>query len=264
MYNPHIRPFRILRLLQKTTLYIMQTKHLLLVLILFSAPTILSASAPSPLKGEIERFALEVSAEYAYNRTYAHFANINLRAFMPINTHFEMQANIRLSSANVYAGALTVRPKFPLPVGDLFLETDLFYTALARNRANDFCAAVALGYRMDYVSVRIGMFGRVMNDWNTDYHSAAAYVCEPFNMLYEIKVGCRPSDCPWNIWVALSNIDDFQMERAWQPIFRLGARYDIDTHWRTILEGEIKPTGIFHLNATLYSAYLRAGFAYRF
>ena len=117
---------------------------------------------------------------------------------------------------------------------------------------------------MDYVSVRIGMFGRVMNDWNTDYHSAAAYVCEPFNMLYEIKVGCRPSDCPWNIWAALSNIDDFQMERAWQPIFRLGARYDIDTHWRTILEGEIKPTGIFHLNATLYSAYLRAGFAYRF
>ena len=244
----------------------MQTKHLLLVLILFSAPTILSASTPSPCREGFSGspYALEVSAEYAYNRTYTHFANINLRAFMPINTHFEMQANIRLSSANVYTGALTVRPKFPLPVGDLFLETDLFYTALARNRANDFCAAVALGYRMDYVSVRIGMFGRVMNDWNTDYHSAAAYVCEPFNMLYEIKVGCRPSDCPWNIWAALSNIDDFQIERAWQPIFRLGARYDIDTHWRTILEGEIKPTGIFHLNATLYSAYLRAGFAYRF
>ena len=145
----------------------MQTKLLLLVLILFSAPTILSASTPSPCREDRggSPYALEVSAEYAYNRTYAHFANINLRAFMPINTHFEMQANIRLSSANVYTGALLVRPKFPLPVGDLFLETDLFYTAFARNRANDFCAAVALGYRMDYVSVRIGMFGRVTNDW---------------------------------------------------------------------------------------------------
>lgn len=248
----------------------MKTKHFLLLFFLLFTPSLFGVPASDAQRGDFREgwggspYSLEVSAEYAYNRTYAHFANINLRAFMPINTHFEILANIRLSSANVYTGALLVRPKFPLPVGDLFLETDLFYTAFARNRANDFCAAVALGYRMDYVSVRIGMFGRVMNDWQTDYHSEAAYVCEPFNLLYELKVGCRPSDCPWNIWVAASNIDDFQMERMWQPIFRLGARYDIDTHWRTILEGEIKPTGMFHLNATLYSAYLRAGFAYRF
>ena len=211
-----------------------------------------------------ERYALEVSAEYAYNRTYTHFANINLQAQLPIYACFEMDARVQLSSANVYTGALAMRPKFPLPVGELFLETELLYKALARNHQSDFCGAVAVGYRMDYVSVRLGMFGRVMQAWNTDYHSAAAYNCEPFNLLYELKVGCRPQNCSWNVWAAISNVDDFQMERMWQPIFRLGGRYDIDTHWRTILEAECKPTGMFHLNATFYSAYLRAGFAYRF
>lgn len=211
-----------------------------------------------------ERYSVEVSAEYAYNRTYTHFANINIKAQMPVNPYFEMDAAVQLSSANVYTGAFVARPKFALPVGELFLETELLYKAFARNRQNDFCGAVSIGYRMDYVSVNVGMFGRVMNAWDTDYHSEAAYNCEPFNLLYQLWVGCRPDTCCWNIWAAVSNVDDFQMERMWQPIFRLGARYDIDSHWRTVLEAECKPTGMFHLNATLYSAYVRAGFAYRF
>ena len=50
-----------------------------------------------------------------------------------------------------------------------------------------------------------------------------------------------------------------------QPLATLPCgRYDIDEHWRVSLDGELKITGMFHLNATFYAAYLRAGFSYRF
>lgn len=209
-------------------------------------------------------YALSISAEYAYNRTWEHFGNLNIQALMPINPHFELQTNVQLSSANVYTGALILRPKFALPVGELFAETEVLYRAIARNRQGDFCAALSVGYRMDYISLNIGMFGRVMSTWDRDWHTEETYNAEPFNLLYRLEVFCRPQTSHWNISACMANIDDYKMERMWQPIFMLGGRYDIDQHWRVALSGECKPTGMFHLNATFYSAYLRAGFTYKF
>lgn len=209
-------------------------------------------------------YQLSVMGEYAYNRTWEHMGNLDIQALMPINPYFEMQTNLRFSTANVYTGALILRPKFALPVGELFLETEILYNAIARNRQSDFCAALSLGYRMDYVSVNVGMFSRVMSSWDRDLHSSEAYNSEPFNLLYRLEVFCRPQISRWNISAAFANIDDYQMERIWQPIFTLGGRYDIDSHWRVLLSAQCKPTGMFHLNATFYAAYVRAGFTYKF
>ena len=209
-------------------------------------------------------YELSVSAEYAYNRTYEHFGNFNIQALMPINPYFELQTNLQASTANYYTGALILRPKFVLPVGELFTETEVLYRALARNRLGDFCASLSLGYRMDYVSFQIGVFGRVMSSWDRDWNTEETYNTEPFNLLYRMEVFCRPQTSRWNISACVANIDDYQMERMWQPIFMLGGRYDINDHWRVLLQGECKPTGMFHLNATFYSTYIRAGFTYKF
>lgn len=210
------------------------------------------------------RYQISVLGEYAYNRTWEHMGNIDILALMPINPYFEMQTNVQLSSASVYTGAVVLRPKFSLPAGELFLETELLYKAVARNRQSDFCGAVSIGYRMDYVSLNIGMFGRVMSAWDRDWHSDQTYNVEPFNLLYRLEVFCRPQTEKWNISACIANIDDYQMERMWQPMFMLGGRYDIDNHWRVKIEAECKPTGMFHLSATFYSAFVRTGFTYRF
>lgn len=117
---------------------------------------------------------------------------------------------------------------------------------------------------MDYVSFQIGVFGRVMSSWDRDWNTEETYNIEPFNLLYRMEVFCRPQTSRWNISACVANIDDYQMERMWQPIFMLGGRYDINDHWRVLLQGECKPTGMFHLNATFYSAYIRTGFTYKF
>ena len=210
------------------------------------------------------RYSVSGLAEYSYNKTWSHHANFDVQALLPFNPYFEMETKLQFSTANVYTGVVQLRPKFEMPVGEIFVETDILYKAVARNRISDITAALGLGYRMDYVSVTLGLFSRVISDWNRSWYTEDAYVAEPFNLLYRLEVFCRPQNNPWNLSFMFSNVDDYQMERMWQPLFSLGAWYDFNDHCRLNLATQCKPTGMFHLDATFYGATFRAGFTYRF
>lgn len=211
-----------------------------------------------------EKYSLSLMAEYGYNRTWEHMGNVDVFAHMPVVKNVQIDARVQYCSANVLTGAIVLRPTFDLPVGQLFAETEVLYKGVLCNRMSDFCAALSVGWRFDYVSVQIGGFTRVMDSWDRDWHSEDKYETEPFNLLYRLEIFCRPQTNNWNISVGLSNKEDWQMERMWQPMILLGSRYDINEHWRVHLDGQMKITGMFHLNATFYAAYLRAGFSYRF
>ena len=210
------------------------------------------------------RYTISGALEYSYNTTWGHHANFDIQGLMPFNPYFEMEARLQFSSANVHTMALQFRPKFELPVGEMFLETDIYYRAVARSRMNDFTAALGMGYRMDYVSVTLGVFSRVFDDWDRDWHSNDTYVVEPFNLLYRLEVFCRPQTNPWNLSFLFSDVDDYQMERMWQPLFGIRAYYDVVDHWRLNFGLQFKPMGMFHLDATFYGITFRAGFSYRF
>jgi len=238
-------------------------KKVLLILSFVLCPLYMVLMAANPGFGD-RRYSVTGMLEYSYNKTWGHHANFDIQGLMPFNPHFEMEAKMQLSTANVYTGAVYLRPKFELPVGEMFLETDIMYRAVARNRIGDITAALAVGYRMDYVSVTLGVFSRVMDDWNRDWHTNDTYVVEPFNLLYRLEVFCRPQANPWNLSFVFTNVDDKHMERMWQPLFMINAYYDVVDHWRLLFGAQCKPTGMFHLDATFYGASLRAGFSYRF
>ena len=236
-------------------------KNLLLLFWVCCPAWLLAAGNP----GFGERgYRLTAMAEYGYNTTWSHHANLDVQALMPINTHFEMEGKIQLSTAGVYSGALQLRPKFELPVGELFIETDLYARIIGRNQVTDYTAAVGLGYRMDYVSITLGSYSRVMSDWNRDWHTTDTYLVEPFNLLYRLEVFCRPQNNPWNLSFVFSDVDDYQMERMWQPLFAANAYYDVVDHWRLNFGLQCKPTGMFHLDASFYGITFRAGFTYKF
>lgn len=220
-------------------------------------------AAGTPGFGE-RRYSVSGMVEYSYNTMWSHHANFDIQALMPINPYFEMEAKLQFSTANVHTGALQLRPKFELPVGELFIETDLMYRAVLRNRIGDITAGLGLGYRMDYVSLTFGLFARVMNNLDRSWYNDEDYLVEPFNLMYRIEVFCRPQTSPWNVSFMLSNVDDYQMERMWQPLFSAGAWYDVTDHWRLNFAAQCKPTGMFHLDATFYGAFFRTGFTYRF
>ena len=236
-------------------------KKRILIFFISFCPLMLMAANPG---FGTRKYEVSGMVEYSYNTTWGHHANFDVQALMPINPHFEMEANLQLSTANVHTGMMKLRPKFELPVGEMFLESDLMYAAHARTHIGDITAAVGLGYRMDYVSVTIGSFFRVMDDWTRSWYSNETYMVEPFNLLYRLEVFCRPQDNNWNLSFLFSNIDDYHMERMWQPLFSVRAWYDVTEHWRLNMGVQCKPTGMFHLDASFYGATARAGFTYKF
>jgi opacity protein-like surface antigen len=209
-------------------------------------------------------YAVTLHAGYAHNLTYGSFANFDVDAYMPINPYFEMEANVRTSTANVHSLGVQLRPKFAVPVGELFLEDRLMGRFVARDNVSEFAHAISLGYRMQYVSVQMGMLSRVIAPMPYERNSDDMHISEPFNFLYRVEAFVRPQTSCWNIAIAISNVDDYMMERAWTPMLYLGGWYNVDDHWRLRLSGKYKNSGMFHMNAHYYAAELRVGAEYRF
>lgn len=240
-------------------------KHFLLLLAICLSATAYAntpiSDSPQPIS---KQYSLSFHAGYGHNLTYGSFANFDIDAYMPINQYFEAEANIRTSTANVHSLGVQLRPKFALPVGELYLEDRLLGRIEARDRVNEFTHAISLGYRMQYVNVQLGLFSRVIVPAPYKGDRNNAYITEPFNLLYRVEAFVLPDTSCWNIAIAISNVDDHVMERAWIPMLYLGGWYDVNSHWRLRLSGKYKNAGIFHMNAHYYACEISAGAEYRF
>lgn len=211
-----------------------------------------------------EQYAVSLHVGYGHNLTYGSHANFDIDAYLPINKHFDMQASVRTSTANFYTAGVQLRPKFVLPVGELYLEDRLMLRFVSRDSFRDFVHALSVGYMMQYVNVQVGMANRIITPLPYTKRSGDEMILEPFDAVYRVEAFVRPQTSSWNISLCLSNMDNYQVERMWQPMFYLGGWYDINEHWRVRLSGKMKLAGMFHLNAHYYGAELRAGAEYRF
>ena len=209
-------------------------------------------------------YSLSLHAGYGHNLTYGSFATFDIDAQLPINQYFEAETNLRTSTANVHTLGVQLRPKLALPVGELFLEDRLMANFLLRDHVNEFAHAISLGYRMQYVSAQLGFFSRVMVPMPYERNSDNASISEPFKLLYRVEAFVRPATSSWNLAVAISNVDDYMMERPWTPMLYLRGWYDVNNHWRLHLAGKYKNAGMFHMNAHYYASELRVGAEYRF
>lgn len=209
-------------------------------------------------------YSLSLHAGYGHNLTYGSFATFDIDAQLPINQYFEAEANLRTSTANVHTLGVQLRPKFALPVGELFWEDRLMANFLLRDHVNEFAHAISLGYRMQYVSAQLGLFSRVMVPMPYERNSTNGTISEPFKLLYRIEAFVRPETSRWNLAVAISNVDDFVMERPWTPMLYIRGWYDVSQHWRLHLAGKYKNAGMFHMNAHYYASEVRVGAEFRF
>ena len=210
------------------------------------------------------KYTVSLHAGYGHNLTYGSFSIFDVDAYMPINQYFEAEANVRTSTANVHTIGLQMRPKFALPVGELFLEDRLMANFIARDQLNEFIHAISLGYRMQYVSAQLGLFSRVMIPQPYNRNSDNARISEPFMLLYRVEAFVRPESSCWNLAIAISNVDDHMMERPWNPALYLRGWYDVNEHWRLHLAGKYKNAGMFHMNAHYYASEVKLGAEYRF
>ncbi len=226
-------------------------------------PLVAAVCTSASLHGQA-RYSVSAVAEYQYNKTYGSQGAFGLLADIPVNEHFDLQPAFQTSTAKYYTAALQARALFPLPAGQIYLKNRIIFKDVARSNMYDACFGLSLGYDWDYLDVEVGMFSRFMDTFGRNYHSLDATLCEPFNLIYSIKGSVRPKSSRWNVTLGMSNVDIFEMERGWQPLFSLGGRFDVTDSIVMTLDTFCKPAGMFHLNAEFYAETVRFGLTYKF
>lgn len=209
-------------------------------------------------------YSVSLQIGYGHNLTYGSMGNFDIDGYIPVNRYFEIEANLRTSTANYHTLGVQLRPKFALPKGELYLEDRLMARFLVRDYVNEWLHTISLGYRMQYVNVQVGIITRVIMPLPYEKNTLNKNIVEPFQLFYHIEGFVRPTTSPWNISIAISNVDDYMIERPWNPMLYLGSRYDIDEHWRLCISGKYKNAGMFHMNAHYYASEVRMGTEYRF
>lgn len=238
----------------------MKIKYLLLSLLLLLATTTLKAES---YYGD-NCYAIGAQAGYGYNHTYLHYGQFGINAFLPIHRHFEGEVNLRATTASTYSVNVRTQPKFMLPVGELYLRTQIQYNLILRDRFQGLNGIFGVGYRMDYVDVMVAYGTRVMATLDMVNTSTEHGISEPHNFVYRVEAFVRPHTSPWNLSFWASNLTDYQMERMFTPLFGARARVTLAPGWQLNLYAMVKPVGISNLAPSFYGAEAGVGCMYLF
>ena len=236
-------------------------KKLIFIALLISGvlfPGILNASSG---------YSISLMGVYGWNETWKSHGGVDVIGYFPINSHFEATASAECLSAGAFSTTLVARPKFILPVGEIFLDGSLHYRHFSRYRTADFDIAASAGYRMDYVSAQFGLISHTSLDYEYSSEvssSGSRNVSEPFNLLYRVAFNVRPASSVWNAGCGVANFTDFEYERTWEPMFFLHGSYNVSNRLSVLFRGDLKPSGAFHLNAHFWGIAARAGIKYTF
>lgn len=209
-------------------------------------------------------YHLSLTVDYAYNHAWSHYSNFIISGFIPINSNFELSTSIGASTPNVYVVDTRIRPKFSLPYGELYCQSDIWYSAIVRDHLHDLSSALGLGYRCDYVNVYIGCGIRILTPFHQESHSLSKAIIEPYNVVYQIDAFIRPIANRWNVYFTLTNISETQMQRTFDPQLLVNALYRINTHWTIQLGGQYQCAGLMNLTPTYYGHRVQTKVTYIF
>lgn len=211
-----------------------------------------------------DRYSVSFVGLYGWNETRKGYAGADIVGYMPFCKYFEATAAVEGSGPGIYSLSATARPKYQLPVGELFADGSAHYRNLAVYGISELNLALSAGYRMDYVSVQLGVVSHFSYDNERSIQSDRTKVVEPLNLLYRLAFNIRPVTSRWNAGAGVANYTDFEYGRSFSPLYFLHGHYDINDNISVQLKGDLKPSGVFHMSAQFWGISFRAGVRYSF
>lgn len=209
-------------------------------------------------------YSISLHVDYAYNHAWSHHSDFVVSGFFPINPNFELSTSIGASTPNVYTLDARFRPKFSLPYGELYLQSDIWYQAIVRNQLHDLSGAWGLGYRFDYANLYIGCGIRLLTPIQQELFSLSKAIIEPYNVVYQIDIFTRPTTNKWNLYFTFANISETQMYRTFDPQLAVNALYRFNTHWTMRIGGQYLLAGLTNSAPTYYGHRVQMKATYHF
>lgn len=235
-------------------------RKIILLLLVYILPMTLFAQEKQERKvsGDIT-----VRGVISYNNTWKWYSGGDIKGALHLK-NTDIHLDIESLTANVHSVGATVTPYFNVcKNGQVFLDGTMHSRIYSRDKAYEFVYAGSAGFRMRHFSVQVGVFAKIMDAMKRNWHSVDNYIVEPFNVLYRVAISIKGFDNPWDIYFVGADYNEFEYERVWQPIFTMGGRAKVGERLSIVAEGTLKPTGMFHLDANFYAAWLKVGVNYK-
>ncbi|MGN0033459.1 MAG: hypothetical protein ACI358_06775 [Candidatus Limimorpha sp.] len=237
----------------------MNNKYIVFLIFLISSVSVTAQMSSQDFSSEISAQAIG-----GYSNTWNYYSGLDLKGSLHVR-NIDLCINVETLSKNTYSLGFTVSPYMMLnDKAKLFMDGTLHSRLFTSYRTYEFVYAFSFGLKMRHFSAQVGLFSRAIDDMDRQWHDTDNYVAEPFNLLYRVVISIMGFDNGWDIFLSGSDFNEFEYERMWEPILSLGGRYDINDKISAVAECTLKPSGMFHLVASFYSVWMKAGITYKF
>ena len=130
----------------------------------------------------------------------------------------------------------------------------LHYTNQAN--INNFALGAGVGVSNKWLFGTFGYYYRT-------YGGREGRINEPFNLFYEFGVRLLHDVEAWDLQVALTNSEMFELERHYAPSVVALCRWSVGELLGVVFGFNYKPSGTFHMSTDIYQLQFRTGLCYR-
>ena len=189
-----------------------------------------------------------------HNASLGGFAAASLEASNTLSKNFKINSGVQYNSIN--KTSIEARPAYYMCLdwGKLSAEALLTYSNLSST--NNIAAGAGAQVESKWVDARLGYYYRI-------FGGQGGWIEEPFNIYYELRAHLIPTIENWDLQLAITNCETFELERHYQPTFLTQCSYYTKANIGISMSLGCKPAGIFHISADYYQAFLKLGVSYR-
>jgi hypothetical protein len=146
---------------------------------------------------------------------------------------------------------------FPLDVKGLFIRT-AYSGVIHENKWGVFLNTqtkhfrIGLGTNFRTLALNNEEAKSLNDSINTSVH-------ENWNMLYKFSYYIKPIGNKWNIYLSVTNIDYFNISQETNPIFKIGALYDLSMPVTFFIDSSYQSAGILNMNIEYFGFFIKTG-----
>lgn len=197
---------------------------------------------------------LMIRLRTGHNSTFGGFAALSLETLQTFDSNLQISGGVQYNS--IGRTAIEARPAYykDYDWGRISAQALLTYKNL--QSVNSLAGGAGVETSGRWVAVGLGYYYHL-------YGQRGENIKEPFNIYYELRVNLLPMLESWDLQLAITNNERFELERHYQPSYLAQCSYYMNDYLGLTMGVGYKPAGVFNLTADYYQSFINLGICYR-
>lgn len=205
-----------------------------------------------------QNYSLDASMGVGYNPTKSFYGSFDAIFGMKVSESIGLNAGLRYRTPSEAILRAGVSAGIDTRIGRVGLEALALNTGIFQYNIHDYAGAFLCTWESGRMSLKAGVCNRFYRFWTTDA-DRNNWTAEPFNCVYRLEYRIIDGEGPFRLSAAVTNMEEFRLERFLQPSLRLDAAFRAGKN--VFLKASYIQTscGVFNLTNSLYDHYLKFG-----